>query len=65
MEDVADAARHLLGAPSPQHLNGITIATLQAIADKGATSTFVMEGTPVHNLRAAIHPLTINFPEKS
>ncbi len=34
---IAAAARHLLGNPSPQYLNAITIAANQAIADTGAT----------------------------
>jgi hypothetical protein len=49
----------------PQYLNAITFATLQAIADTGATSIFVMEGMPIQNLRPAIHPLTINSPDGS
>jgi hypothetical protein len=40
-------ARHLFGTPTPQYLNVIIIATLQAIADTGATSIFIMEGTPI------------------
>ncbi len=44
---LAATAGHLFGAPTPQYLNAITIATSQAIADTGATSIFIMEGTPV------------------
>jgi hypothetical protein len=39
-QNLAAAARHLFGAPLPQYINAITIATLQAIADMGATSFF-------------------------
>jgi hypothetical protein len=62
-KNLAAVARHLFGTPLPQYLNAITIATLQVIADMGATSIFVVEGTPVQNLRPAIHPLTINLPD--
>jgi len=34
--------------------NAITIAKSNAIADTGATSIFIMKGTPVKNLRKAI-----------
>ena len=50
---LAATARHLLGAPTPQYLNEITIPTLQAIADTGATSIFIMEGAPIKNIRPA------------
>jgi hypothetical protein len=43
-------AQELFGTPNPQYLNAITIATSQAIADTGATSIFIMEGTPCNNL---------------
>jgi hypothetical protein len=45
-QNLAAAARHLFGAPSPQYLNAITIATLQAIADMGATSFFLWKARP-------------------
>ncbi len=32
------------------------------IADTGATSIFVMAGTPMKNIREAMDPLTINLP---
>jgi hypothetical protein len=51
--------------PTPQYLNGITIATLQAIADTGAMSIFIMEGTSVKNIRLATKQLTINLPDGS
>ncbi len=60
-KSMAATAREMFGAPNPQYLNAIAIAALQAIADTGATSIFIMEGTPCKNLRPAIHPLTINL----
>ena len=39
------------------------IKTTWAIADTGATTIFIMDGVPVHNKRAAVHPLTINLPD--
>ncbi len=35
---------------------------MHAIADTGATSIFVMAGTPMKNIRPATDPLTINLP---
>ncbi len=46
-----------------QVTNKIMIAPNQAIADTGATSFFIMEGTDVANRRVASSPLTINFPD--
>jgi hypothetical protein len=48
-----------------QYLNTIEIKTNQAIADTGATSIFIMEETPVNNLRPSSQPLTINLPDSS
>ena len=59
----AATARQLFGAPNPQYLNAIAIAASQAIAVTGATSYFIMEGTPCKNLRLAVRPLTINLPD--
>ncbi len=53
----------LFGHPMPQHLNALTIATNQAIANTGATSIFIMEGTDVDNKHPATSPLTINLPD--
>ncbi len=58
-------AHHLFGAPTPQYFNAITIATSQAIADTGATSIFIMEGTPIKNIRPATKQLKINLPDGS
>ncbi len=60
---IAATARQLFGKPNPQYFNAIAIAALQAIADTGTTSIFIMEGTPCKNLRPAICPLTINLPD--
>jgi hypothetical protein len=53
----------MVGKPSTQYLNAMTIATTAAIADTGATSIFVMEGADVKNKRPALKPLTINLPD--
>jgi hypothetical protein len=58
-------ARQVFGSPSQQYLNAITIKTNQAIADTGATSIFIIEGTPVNNLRPSSQPLTINLLDGS
>jgi hypothetical protein len=60
---MAATARDLFGAPNPQYINAIAIAASEAMADTGATSIFIMEGTPCKNLRQAIRPLTINLPD--
>ena len=46
-------------------VNAITIATSNAIADTGATSIFIMKGTPIKNLRKANNPITISLPDGS
>jgi hypothetical protein len=58
---LAESARKMFGPPMPQYLNALTIAALQAIADTGATSIFVMEGADVENKCPATKPLTINL----
>ena len=40
----------------------LTFADTHAIADTGATSIFVMAGTPMKNVRSTMDPLTINLP---
>ena len=45
--------------------NAITIAKSHAIADTGATSIFIMKGTPVKNLRKSNNPITISLPDGS
>jgi hypothetical protein len=58
---IAMAARTLFDNPMPQYLNAITIVTNQAIANTGATSTFIMAGADVDNKHLAVKPLTINL----
>jgi hypothetical protein len=60
---LAATARHLWGNPVPQYLNAMTIATHMAIADTGATSIFIVEGTDVANKQVALKPLTDNLPD--
>jgi hypothetical protein len=45
--------QHLWGYPAPQYLNAMTIATQMTIADKGATSIVIMEGTNGANRQLA------------
>ncbi len=45
--------------------NAITIAKSHAIADTGATSIFIMKGTPVKNIRKSDNPITISLPDGS
>jgi hypothetical protein len=45
--------------------NAITIALTHAIADTGATSIFIMKGTPVKNLHRTNNPITITLPDGS
>jgi hypothetical protein len=40
----------------------LAFSDTHAIADTGATSIFVMTGTPMKNIRPATEPLTINLP---
>ena len=46
-------------------MNAITIAPMHDIADTGATSIFIMKGTPVKNLRTTNNPITISLPDGS
>jgi hypothetical protein len=39
------------------------IEMLHAITDTGATSIFVMEGTPMENIKPTMSPITINLPD--
>jgi hypothetical protein len=59
----AAAERSFFGHPSQEYSNAITIASTQAIADTGATSTFNMEGAEVINKCCASKPLSINRPD--
>ncbi len=58
-------ARHLFGTPTHKYINAITIATLHAIADTGAMSMFIIEGTPAKNIWPATKQLMINLPNGS
>ena len=40
----------------------LAFADTHAIADTGASSIFVMAGTPMKNIRPTTDPLTINLP---
>ena len=51
------ASAHQKGVPKV-----LAFADTHAIADTGATSIFVMVGTPMSNIRPALDPLTINLP---
>ncbi len=46
-----------------QHANTMSIAPTHAIADTGATSIFVMAGTPADNICNATHPIHISLPD--
>jgi hypothetical protein len=50
---IAAAARQIFGAPTPQYLIALTIATNQAIAGTGATSIFIIDGLDMVNKRVA------------
>ncbi len=45
--------------------NAIQIAATHAIADTGATSIFIMKGTPIKNFCRADHLITITLPNGS
>ncbi len=49
--------------PEHQHYANMLIDVLHAIADTGATSIFVMEGTPMENIKPTMSPITINLPD--
>jgi hypothetical protein len=56
------AARVLLGPTLHEALNALTIDTSHAIADRGATSIFIMDGVNIVNKQTTAKPLTINLP---
>ena len=67
MDDVTVAASNL----SPKEQNAasaipqavkFTVPPSHSIADTGATSIFVMAGTPMTNVRTTAAPLSINLP---
>ena len=49
--------------PEHQDYANMLIKMSHAIADTGATSIFVMEGTPMENVQPTAHPITINLPD--
>ena len=49
--------------PTHQYANAMGIAPTHAIADTGATSIFVMAGSPANNIRPARHPINISLPD--
>jgi hypothetical protein len=57
------AANSAKFAPEDQHYANMLIEMSHAIADSGATSIFVMEGTPMENIKSTMNPITINLPD--
>ncbi len=51
---LVETVQALFGAPMPQYLNALRLATNQAIADMGATSIFIMEGAIANNKCVAV-----------
>ena len=60
---LAATARLLLGTPSHEQLNALTVATTHAIADTGATSIFIMDTADIVNKKVATRPITIGLPD--
>jgi hypothetical protein len=60
---IAAMACSLFGQLSHKYLNTITIASMHAIPNTGATSIFIMDGIDVVNKRVSPKPLTINMPD--
>ncbi len=50
-------------APEHQHYANMLIEMLHAITDTAATFIFVMEGTPMENIKPTMSPITINLPD--
>jgi hypothetical protein len=46
-----------------EQVHAMIIKPTHAVADTGATSVFVMEGTPCKNLRLAENPITFSLPD--
>ncbi len=55
-------ARNIASALQQGVPKTLAFSDTHAIADTGATSIFVMAGTPMTNIRPAMDPLTINLP---
>jgi hypothetical protein len=62
-DDITVVASNCTSTPK-QHANAMSIAPTHAIADTGATSIFVMAGTPAHNICNATHPIHISLPDR-
>jgi hypothetical protein len=45
------------------HANAMQIALMHAVANTGATSVFVMAGTPAKNIPMVTKPIQISFPD--
>ncbi len=60
---IATAARTPFDTTLHQRPHALTNASTHAIADTGATSIFIMEGTDVVNKTVALQPITINLPD--
>jgi hypothetical protein len=56
------SARNIASALQQGVPKTLAFADTHAIADTGATSIFVMAGTPMKNIHPATDPLTINLP---
>jgi hypothetical protein len=50
-------------APEHRHYANMFIDVSHAIIDTGATSIFVMEGTPMEKIKPTMSPITINLPD--
>ena len=61
--NLAATALLLLGTPSHEHLNTLTVVTTHAIADTGATLIFIMDTANVVNKKVATRPITIGLPD--
>ena len=67
MDDITVAASNLSSkqqnaASAIPRAVKFTVPTSHSIADTGATSIFVMAGTPMNNVRTTAAPLSINLP---
>ena len=49
--------------PDHHYAHAMGIAPTHAIADTGATSIFVMAGSPANNIRTVTHPIHISLPD--
>jgi hypothetical protein len=47
----------------PKQANALMIKPTHAVANTGATSFFILEGTPCKNKRHSENPITISLPD--